>query len=50
MRESEIKAMNTMETKKVNNQELNLNNMAQVAGGMTLLELWLRNNYRNDDD
>ena len=42
--------MNTRETKKANNQELNLNEMEQAAGGMTLLELWLRNHYRNDDD
>ena len=50
MRESEIKAMNTKENKEMNTQELNLNEMEQVTGGMTLLELWLRNNYRNDDD
>ena len=50
MRESEIKAMNTKENKEMNKQELNLNEMEQVTGGMTLLELWLRHNYRNDDD
>ena len=33
-----------------NIKELNLNEMELVTGGMTLLELWLRNNYRNDDD
>jgi hypothetical protein len=49
MRESEIKAMNTKEMKKVN-KELNQNEMEQVAAGMTLFELWLRNNYRNDND
>ena len=50
MRESEIKAMNTKENKEMNKQELNLNETEQVTGGLTLLELWLRNNYRNDDD
>ena len=50
MRESEIKAMNTKEMKKVNNQELNLSEMEQVAGGMSLFELWLRNQCQNDDD
>ena len=50
MREREIKAMNTKETKNVNNQEMNLNEMQKIAGGMSLFELWLRNNCRNDDD
>ena len=50
MRESEIKAMNTKENKEMNKQELNLNEMEQVTGGMTLFELWLRNHCRNDDD
>ena len=35
--------MNTKENKEMNKQELNLNEMEQVTGGMTLLELWLRN-------
>ena len=50
MRESENKSMNTKENKEMNKQELNLNEMEQVTGGMTLFELWLRNNFRNDDD
>ena len=50
MRESEIKAMNTKEMKKVNNQELNLNEMEQVAGGMSLFEFLIRQSRQNEDD
>ena len=41
--------MNTKEMKKVN-KELNQSEMEQAAAGMTLFELWLRNNCGNDDD
>ena len=42
--------MNTREMKEMNNQELNLDEMEQVSGGMSLFEYWIRNNCRNDDD
>ena len=50
MRESEIKAMNTKEMKEMNNQELNLNEMEQVSGGMSLFEYWIRNSRGNEGD
>ena len=39
-----------METKEMNNKELNLKEMEQAVGGMTFLELWIRNNCGNQDD